>query len=104
MKQIRPKRPLTAILVLVLAFCLIFIVACGNTETDPDDKNPDAPGDTVIPGDITTPDDGNDPDGGVTDDNEGNDGNEGITKVTTVTKVPAITAARTEKAIPKLLP
>lgn len=77
MKQIRPKRPLTAILVLVLAFCLIFIVACGNTETDPDDKNPDAPGDTVIPGDITTPDDGNDPDGGVTDDNEGNDGNEG---------------------------
>ena len=77
MKQIRPKRPLTAILVLVLAFCLIFIVACGNTETDPDDKNPDAPGDTVIPGDITTPDDGNDPDGGVTDDNEGNDDNEG---------------------------
>lgn len=77
MKQIRPKRPLTAILVLVLAFCLIFIVACGNTETDPDDKNPGAPGDTVIPGDITTPDDGNDPDGGVTDDNGGNDGNEG---------------------------
>lgn len=77
MKQIRPKRPLTAILVLVLAFCLIFIVACGNTETDPDDKNPGAPGDTVTPGDITTPDDGNDPDGGVTDDNGGNDGNEG---------------------------
>lgn len=77
MKQIRPKRPLTAILILVLAFCLIFIVACGNTETDPDGKNPGAPGDTVIPGDITTPDDGNDPDGGVTDDNGGNDGNEG---------------------------
>ena len=77
MKQIRPKRPLTAILILVLAFCLIFIVACGNTETDPDDKNPGAPGDSVIPGDITTPDDGNDPDGGVTDDNGGNDGNEG---------------------------
>lgn len=66
MKQIRPKRPLTAILILVLAFCLIFIVACGNTETDPDGKNPGAPGDTVIPGDITTPDDGdgNDQDGG----------------------------------------
>ena len=66
MKQIRPKRPLTAILVLVLAFCLIFIVACGNTETDPDDKNPGAPGDTVTPGDMTDPDDGdgNDPDGG----------------------------------------
>ena len=77
MKQIRPKRALTAILVLVLAFCLIFIVACGNTETDPDDKNPGAPGDTVTPGDITTPDDGNDPDGGVTDDNGGNDGNDG---------------------------
>lgn len=83
MKQIRPKRPLTAILVLVLAFCLIFIVACGNTETDPDDKKPGAPGDTVTPGDMTDPDDGNDPDGGVTDDNggsddnEGNDGNEG---------------------------
>lgn len=77
MKQIRPKRPLTAILILVLAFCLIFIVACGNTETDPDGKNPGAPGDTAIPGDMTDPDDGNDPDGGVTDDNEGNDGNEG---------------------------
>lgn len=77
MKQIRPKRPLTAILILVLAFCLIFIVACGNTETDPDDKNPAAPGDTVTPGDMTDPDDGNDPDGGVTDDNGGNDGNEG---------------------------
>ena len=66
MKQIRPKRPLTAILVLVLAFCLIFIVACGNTETDPDDKKPGAPGDTVTPGDMTDPDDGdgNDPDGG----------------------------------------
>lgn len=66
MKQIRPKRPLTAILVLVLAFCLIFIVACGNTETDPDDKNPGAPGDTVTPGDMTDPDDGdgNDQDGG----------------------------------------
>lgn len=71
MKQIRPKRPLTAILVLVLAFCLIFIVACGNTETDPDDKNPGAPGDTVTPGDMT------DPDGGITDDSGGNDGNEG---------------------------
>ena len=71
MKQIRPKRPLTAILILVLAFCLIFIVACGNTETDPDDKNPGAPGDTVTPGDMTDPDDG------VTDDNGGNDGNEG---------------------------
>lgn len=66
MKQIRPKRPLTAILILVLAFCLIFIVACGNTETDPDDKNPGAPGDTVTPGDMTDPDDGdgNNQDGG----------------------------------------
>lgn len=77
MKQIRPKRPLTAILILVLAFCLIFIVACGNTGTDPDDKNPVAPGDTAIPGDMTDPDDGNDSDGGVTDDNGGNDGNDG---------------------------
>ncbi len=76
MKQIRPKRPLTAILVLVLAFCLLFIVACGGG-SDSDSPESDAPGDTVIPGDITTPDDGNDPDGGVTDDNGGNDGNEG---------------------------
>ena len=65
MKQIRPKRLLTAILVLVLAFCLLFIVACGGG-SDSDSPESDAPGDTVIPGDITTPDDGdgNDQDGG----------------------------------------
>lgn len=51
--------------VAILAFCLLFIVACGGG-SDSDSPESDAPGDTVIPGDITTPDDGdgNDQDGG----------------------------------------